>query len=83
MYESGRSMPRLRGAADNESEIIFQILLNARHEMLSNAKELLSAEWADKIDIQLEGVPVVQTAKFVRNVTRNPGSGGGFSEYAT
>lgn len=25
--------------------------------MLSNAKELLPTEWADKIDVELEGVP--------------------------
>jgi hypothetical protein len=51
-------MPGLRGTSDDESEIILEILLDARNQVLSNAEELLAAERAYEVDIELERVPV-------------------------
>jgi len=44
-------MPGLRCAADDQSEILFEIFLNAWNEVLSNTEELLAAERAYEVDV--------------------------------
>lgn len=61
MYESRRSMPGLRCAADYESQIILQILLDTRNEVFSNSKKLFAAERAYEVDVYLQSMPVVAT----------------------